>query len=136
MNREDMRSLLNHIITVSRHWHLEYAKLFISDSAYQQIVEDRDTFDKSLLEKGEDIINNIERESNVKSVEIFFDGHSTKFTTDDYSTNQLRQIVDMLEDNKDVDSQNTIKKVYIENDAIVGYEVTYQSEYKEKFTKE
>ena len=95
-----MLSLLHHIITVSRHWHLSYAQLFISGSAYDQIVKDRNTFDKDLLQKGEDIINGIEREGNIESIKVFLEGYNLLFTNKEYSSHQLEQILDSLKNQK------------------------------------
>ena len=128
-------SLLHHVITVSRHWHLEYARLFVHDNQYQQIVKDRNQFDKDLLKKGEDIINGIERESEIVKIAILSNGYKQEFSADEYTSNQLRQVADCLEGNRDIETQNSIKKLFIEKEDIIGYEVTYKSEYDEIFTK-
>lgn len=135
MNKQDMMNLLHHVITVGRHWHLEYARLFVHDNQYQQVVKDRNQFDKDLLKKGEDIINGIERKSEIVKVTILFNGYKQELTTDEYTSNQLRQIIDCLEENKDIETQNSIKKLFIEKDEIIGFEVTYKSEYDNIFTK-
>lgn len=135
MDKHEMMNLLHHIITVSRHWHLEYARLFVSDSAYQQIVEDRNSFDESLLKKGEDIINGIERESDIVKIVIYFEGHKVEFNTKEVSNDQLRHMTEALKNNEDIDLQNSSKKMYIKNNAIVGYEISYTSEYTEIFKK-
>lgn len=130
-----MINLLHHIITVSRHWHLSYAKLFVSGSAYEQIVKDRNMFDKDLLQKGADIINGLERESDIVKIVIYFEGHKVEFNTKEVSNDQLRHMTEALKNSKDIDLQNSSKKMYIKNDAIVGYEVSYNSEYTEIFKK-
>jgi len=135
MDKHEMMNLLHHIITVSRHWHLEYARLFVSDSAYQKIVEDRNMFDESLLKKGEDIINGLERESDIVKIIIYFEGHKVEFNTKEVSNDQLRHMTEALKNNEDIDLQNSSKKMYIKNDAIVGYEISYRSEYTEIFKK-
>lgn len=130
-----MINLLHHIITVSRHWHLSYAKLFMSGSAYEQIVKDRNTFDKDLLQKGVDIINGLERESDIVKIVIYFEGHKVEFNTKEISNDQLRHMTEALKNSEDIDLQNSSKKMYIKNDAIVGYEISYNSEYTEIFKK-
>ena len=135
MDREELLNLLHHIITVSRHWHLEYAKLFVSGSAYQQIVEDRNTFDRDLLQKGVDIINELESESDIVKIVIYFEGHKVEFNTKEVSNNQLRHMTEALKNDKGIDLQNSSKKMYVKNDAIVGYEISYKSEYTEIFKK-
>lgn len=135
MDREEMINLLHHIITVSRHWHLSYAKLFMSGSAYEQIVKDRNTFDKDLLQKGVDIINGLERESDIVKIVIYFEGHKVEFNTKEVSNDQLRHMTEALKNSEDIDLQNSSKKMYIKNDAIVGYEISYKSEYTEIFKK-
>ena|SRR5699024_6818858 len=135
MDKHEMMNLLHHIITVSRHWHLEYARLFVSDSAYQQIVKDRNMFDKDLLQKGVDIINGLERESDIVKIVIYFEGHKVEFNTKEVSNDQLRHMTEALKNNEDIDLQNSSKKMYIKNDAIVGYEISYRSEYTEIFKK-
>lgn len=130
-----MLNLLHHIITVSRHWHLSYAQLFISGSAYDQIVKDRNTFDRDLLQKGVDIINGLERESDIVKIVIYFEGHKVEFNTKEVSNDQLRHMTEALKNNEDIDLQNSSKKMYIKNNAIVGYEISYRSEYTEIFKK-
>ena len=130
-----MLNLLHHIITVSRHWHLSYAQLFISGSAYDQIVKDRNTFDKDLLQKGEDIINGIEREGNIKSIKVFLEGYDSLFTNKEYSSHQLEQILDSLKKSENIDTQTSIKVLFINKQCIYGYEVSYESEYDGIFTK-
>lgn len=136
MDKHEMMNLLHHIITVSRHWHLEYARLFVSDSAYQQIVEDRNTFDESLLKKGEDIINGIERESDIEKIIVYFNGHEVVFSKAENTHGQLRQMADKLESNKSINTQNATKKLYIDNDAVVGYEIIYKTEYSDLYKKD
>lgn len=130
-----MINLLHHIITVSRHWHLSYAKLFMSGSAYEQIVKDRNMFDKDLLQKGVDIINGLERESEIVKIVIYFEGHKVEFNTKEVSNDQLRHMTEALKNSKDIDLQNSSKKMYVKNDAIVGFEISYKSEYTEIFKK-
>jgi len=136
VDKWEMMDLLHHTISVGRHWHLEYARLFVSDSAFQQIVEDRNKFDKSLLQKGEDIINGIEREGNIEKIIIFFEGHEVVFSVEENTHEQLRQMADKLENDKNIDTQNATKKLYIDNDAVVGYEIVYKSEYTDLFKKD
>lgn len=130
-----MLNLLHHIITVSRHWHLSYAKLFVSGNAYDQIVKDRNAFDKDLLQKGVNIINGLERESDIVKIVIYFEGHQVEFNTKEVSNDQLRHMTEALKNNEDIDLQNSSKKMYIKKDAIVGYEISYNSEYTEIFKK-
>lgn len=136
MNKQDMMHLLNHLITQSKYWHLEYAKQNIIYSEYKKIEGYREQFDKDLLKKGEDIINGIESDSTIVNITVFLDGYSILLTRIDYTPNQLRQIVESLKQDKDIDNQNSTKKIYISNDNIVGFDVTYESEYKNKFHKE
>ena len=136
MDKHEMMNLLHHIITVSRHWHLEYARLFVSDSAYQQIVEDRNTFDESLLKKGENIINGIERESDIEKIIVYFNGHEVVFSKAENTHGQLRQMADKLESDSSIYTQNATKKLYIDNDAVVGYEIIYKTEYSELYKKD
>lgn len=135
MNRKDMLNLLHHIITVSRHWHLTYAREHATDKNYQQIVKDRNMFDESLLKKGEDIINDIERESNIHSITIFLKSYKVKLSIEEYSSYQLRQILDDLEFNSAIKEQSSLKKIVISKEEIIGYDVTYESEYEERFKK-
>ena len=79
MNRNDMIDLLNHLITTGRFWHLEYARQNVVNDEFQRIKKERDKFDKDLLKKGIDIINNIERDSNVKSITVFIKGQNLTF---------------------------------------------------------
>ena len=44
-------------------------------------------------------------------------------------------MTEALKNNEDIDLQNSSKKMYIKNDAIVGYEISYRSEYTEIFKK-
>ena len=135
MDREELLNLLHHIITVSRHWHLEYAREHATEKNYQQIVKDRNMFDKDLLQKGVDIINGLERESDIVKIVIYFEGHKVEFNTKEVSNDQLRHMTEALKNDKDIDLQNSSKKMYIKNDAIVGYEISYRSEYTEIFKK-
>lgn len=130
-----MLNLLHHIITVGSFWHLEYAREHATEKNYQQIVKDRNTFDRDLLQKGVDIINGLERESDIVKIVIYFEGHKVEFNTKEVSNDQLRHMTEALKNNEDIDLQNSSKKMYIKNNAIVGYEISYTSEYTEIFKK-
>lgn len=136
MNKKDMLNLLDHLITQSRYWHLEFAKKNIIQSEYEKIESYRDKFDRDLLKKGEDIINGIETDSNIVNITVFLKGYKILLSKNDYTTHQLRQILESLKAGHSVDDQNSSKKIYINKDNIVGFDVTYESEYKNKFHKE
>lgn len=136
MNKKDMLNLLDHLITQSRYWHLEFSKKNIIQSEYEKIESYRDKFDRDLLKKGEDIINGIETESNIVNITVFLKGYKILLTKNDYTTHQLRQILESLKAGHSIDDQNSSKKIYINKDNIVGFDVTYESEYKNKFHKE
>ena len=136
MNKKDMLNLLDHLITQSRYWHLEFCKKNIIQSEYEKIESYRDKFDRDLLKKGEDIINGIETESNIENITIFLKGYKILLSKNDYTTHQLRQILESLKAGHSIDDQNSSKKIYINKDNIVGFDVTYESEYKNKFHKE
>ncbi|QQV88433.1 hypothetical protein [Staphylococcus phage ZCSS1] len=136
MNKKDMLNLLDHLITQSRYWHLEFAKKNIIQSEYEKIESYRDKFDRDLLKKGEDIINGIETESNIVNITVFLKGYKVLLSKNDYTTHQLRQILESLKAGHSIDDQNSNKKIYINKDNIVGFDVTYESDYKNKFHKE
>ena len=136
MNKKDMLNLLDHLITQSRYWHLEFCKKNIIQSEYEKIESYRDKFDRDLLKKGEDIINGIETESNIENITIFLKGYKILLSKNDYTTHQLRQILESLKAGHSIDDQNSSKKIYINKENIVGFDVTYESEYKNKFHKE
>lgn len=136
MNKNDMMNLIDHLITQSRYWHLEFCKKNIIQSEYEKIESYRDKFDRDLLKKGEDIINGIETESNIENITIFLKGYKILLSKNDYTTHQLRQILESLKAGNSIDDQNSSKKIYINKDNIVGFDVTYESEYKNKFHKE
>lgn len=136
MNKKDMLNLLDHLITQSRYWHLEFCKKNIIQSEYEKIESYRDKFDRDLLKKGEDIINGIETESNIVNITVFLKGYKILLSKNDYTTHQLRQILESLKAGHSIDDQNSSKKIYINKDNIVGFDVTYESDYKNKFHKE
>lgn len=136
MNKKDMLNLIDHLITQSRYWHLEFCKKNIIQSEYEKIESYRDKFDRDLLKKGEDIINGIETESNIVNITVFLKGYKILLTKNDYTTHQLRQILESLKAGHSIDDQNSSKKIYINKDNIVGFDVTYESDYKNKFHKE
>lgn len=133
MNKNDMIDLLNHLITTGRFWHLEYAKQNVIGDEFQKIKKERDKFDNDLLKKGVDIINNIEPEGNIDKIILFMDNYKIIFSKEEYSSHQLEQILDSVKKSKNVYVHTSIKKLYIEKDCIVGYEVTYDSAYKDIF---
>lgn len=135
MNKNDMINLLNHLITTGRFWHLEYAKQNVVSDEFQRIKKERDKFDKDLLKKGIDIINDLERNSNVKNIKVFTEGQSLMFTNEEYSSHQLEQIRDCLKASKNIDIQNSNKLLFIDKENICGYEVSYKSQYNDIFTK-
>lgn len=135
MNKNDMIDLLNHLITTGRFWHLEYARQNVVSDEFQRIKKERDKFDKDLLKKGIDIINDLERNGNVKNITIFTEGQSLIFTDEEYSSHQLEQIRDCLKASKNIDIQNSNKVLFIDKENICGYEVSYKSQYNDIFTK-
>lgn len=135
MNKNDMIDLLNHLITTGRFWHLEYARQNVVSDEFQRIKKERDKFDKDLLKKGIDIINDLERNGNVKNITIFTEGQSLIFTNEEYSSHQLEQIRDCLKASKNIDIQNSNKVLFIDKENICGYEVSYKSQYNDIFTK-
>lgn len=135
MNKNDMLDLLNHLITTGRFWHLEYARQNVVSDEFQRIKKERDKFDKDLLKKGIDIINDLERNGNVKNITVFTEGQSLIFTNEEYSSHQLEQIRDCLKLSKNIDIQNSNKVLFINKENICGYEVSYKSQYNDIFTK-
>ena len=135
MNKNDMVDLLNHLITTGRFWHLEYAPQNVVNDEFQRIKKERDKFDKDLLKKGIDIINDLERNGNVKNITVFTEGQSLIFTNEEYSSPQLEQIRDCLKVSKNVDIQNSNKVLYINRQNIFGYEICYETQYNDIFTK-
>lgn len=135
MNKNDMINLLNHLITTGRFWHLEYARQNVVNDEFQRIKKERDKFDKDLLKKGIDIINDLESNGNVKSITIFTEGQSLIFTNEEYSSRQLEQIRDCLKTSKNIDIQNSNKVLFINKENICGYEISYETQYNSIFTK-
>lgn len=135
MNKQDILSLLKHTLSVGAFWQLEYAKKNVINSEYQKIKQYREKFDAELLRKGVDIINGIEAESNIVNITMFFENYKIVFTTEEYSSNQLHQILTKLEESKDIETQNATKKLYIEKGKIIGYDVTFESDYSNRFKK-
>ena len=135
MNKNDMIDLLNHLITAGRFWHLEYARQNVVNDEFQRIKKERDKFDKDLLKKGIDIINDLERDSNVESITVFIEGQSLKFTNKEYSSHQLEQIRYCLKLSKNIDIQNSSKVLFIDKQNICGYEISYETQYNSIFTK-
>ena len=135
LNKNDMVDLLNHLITTGRFWHLEYARQNVVNDEFQRIKKERDKFDKDLLKKGIDIINDIEGSSNVKSITVFTEGQSLIFTNKEYSPHQLEQILDCLKSSKNIDIQNSNKCLFINRQNICGYEISYETQYNSIFTK-
>lgn len=135
MNKNDMVDLLNHLITTGRFWHLEYARQNVVSDEFQRVKKERDKFDKDLLKKGIDIINDLERKGNVKNITVFTEGQSLIFTNEEYSSHQLEQIRDCLKASKNIDIQNSNKVLFIDKENICGYEVSYKSQYNDIFTK-
>ena len=133
MNKNDMINLLNHLITTGSFWHLEYARQNVVSDEFQRIKKERDKFDKDLLKKGIDIINDIEGNSNVKSITVFTEGQSLIFTNEEYSSHQLEQIRDCLKVSKNIDVQNSNKVLFINNQNIYGYEISYETQYSNTF---
>lgn len=130
-----MADLLNHLITTGRFWHLEYARQNVVSDEFQRIKKERDKFDKDLLKKGIDIINDLERNGNVKNIKVFTEGQSLIFTNEEYSSHQLKQIRDCLKTSKNIDIQNSNKVLFVDKENIYGYEVSYKTQYNDIFTK-
>ena len=134
MNKNDMIDLLNYLITTGRFWHLEYARQNVIEDEFQKIKKERDKFDDDILKKGIDIINGIEREGNIKSIKVFLEGYNSVFTNKEYSSHQLKRILDSLKESENIDIQTSIKVLFINKQCIYGYEVSYESEYNDIFT--
>lgn len=142
VNKTDMLSLIDHLITQARFWHLEYAKANIIPSEYEKIKSYRQKFDEDLYRKGEDIINHIESQSDVESITILLKGYSILLSSNleqesahHCTSHQLRQILESLKAKQSVDEQNSTNKLYIEESEIIGYTVTYKSDYQSEFHK-
>ena len=135
MNKNDMIDLLNHLITTGRFWHLEYARQNVVSNEFQRIKKERDKFDKDLLKKGIDIINDLERNGNVKNITVFTEGQSMIFTNEEYISHQLEQIRDCLKLSKNIDIQSSNKCLFINSQNIYGYEISYETQYNNIFTK-
>ena len=135
LNRNDMIDLLNHLIITGRFWHLEYARQNVVNDEFQRIKKERDKFDEDLLKKGIDIINDLERNGNVKNITVFTEGQSLIFTNEEYSSHQLEQIRDCLKVSKNIDIQSSNKVLFINGQNIYGYEICYETQYNDIFTK-
>ena len=135
MNKNDMIDFLNHLITTGRFWHLEYARQNVVNDEFQRIKKERDKFDKDLLKKGIDIINDLERNGNVRNITVFTEGQSLIFTNEEYSSRQLEQIRDCLKVSKNIDIQSSNKCLFINRQSICGYKISYETQYSNTFTK-
>lgn len=135
MNKNDMMNLIHPLISTGRFWHLEYAKLTVIDSEFQKIKSYREKFDEDLLKKGEDIINDIEREGNIKSIKVFVEGHCSIFANNEYTSYQLEQILESLKKSEDINIEGSVKVLSIDKESIHGYEVSYETEYDGIFRK-
>ena len=130
-----MIDLLNYLITTGRFWHLEYARQNVIEDEFLKIKKERDKFDNDILKKGLDIINSIEPEGNIKRIKVFLEGYNSVFTNKEYSSHQLEQILNSLKESENIDIQTSIKVLFINKQCIYGYEVSYESEYVDIFTK-
>lgn len=135
MNKNDMMNLIHHLISTGRFWHLEYAKLTVIYSEFQKIKSYREKFDEDLIKKGEDIINGIEREGNIKSIKVFLEGYDSIFTNKEYSSHQLEQILNSLKESQDIDIRSSNKALFINKQKIYGYEICCETKYNNIFTK-
>ena len=135
MNKNDMIDLLNYLITTGRFWHLEYARQNVIEDEFQKIKKERDKFDNDILKKGLDIINSIEPEGNIKRIKVFIEGQYLTFTNKEYSSCQLEKILESLKKSEDIDIEGTVKVLSIDKESVLGYEVSYESEYDKTFTK-
>ena len=135
MNKNDIMNLIHHLISTGRFWHLEYARLTVIDSEFQKIKSYREKFDEDLLKKGEDIINGIEREGNIKSIKVFLEGQCSTFTNKEYTSCQLEKILESLKKSEDIYIEGSVKVLSIDKESIRGYEVSYDTEYDDIFRK-
>ena len=135
MNKNDMIDLLNYLITTGRFWHLEYARQNVIEDEFQKIKKERDKFDNDILKKGLDIINSIEPEGNIKRIKVFIEGQYLTFTNKEYTSCQLEKILESLKKSEDIDIEGTVKVLSIDKESVLGYEVSYESEYDKTFTK-
>ena len=135
MNKNDIMNLIHHLISTGRFWHLEYARLTVIDSEFQKIKSYREKFDEDLLKKGEDIINGIEREGNIKSIKVFLEGQCSTFTNKEYTSCQLEKILESLKKSEDIYIEGSVKVLSIDKESVRGYEVSYDTEYDDIFRK-
>ena len=135
LNKNDMIDLLNYLITTGRFWHLEYARQNVIEDEFQKIKKERDKFDNDILKKGLDIINSIEPEGNIKRIKVFIEGQYLTFTNKEYTSCQLEKILESLKKSEDIDIEGTVKVLSIDKESVLGYEVSYESEYDKTFTK-
>ena len=130
-----MIDLLNYLITTGRFWHLEYARQNVIEDEFRKIKKERDKFDNDILKKGLDIINSTEPEGNIKRIKVFIEGQYLTFTNKEYTSCQLEKILESLKKSEDIDIEGTVKVLSIGKESVLGYEVSYETEYDGIFRK-
>src|SRR5699024_10493450 len=133
LNKNDMIDLLNYLITTGRFWHLEYARQNVIEDEFQKIKKERDKFDNDILKKGLDIINSIEQKGNIKRIKVLLEVQCSTFTNKEYTSYQLRKILESLKKSEDIDIEGSVKVLSIDKESVRGYEVSYDTEYDDIF---
>lgn len=151
MNEKEIYRLCDYLINSSRYWHLEYAKRTLIDSEYNKIVKERDKFDKLLKKRVDDLLNDnysskpTDKNSYnqifnedvlmVKCIKVYTESNSIELTKDDYTKEELEQVIKSLEEGKDLKVKSFYKDVFLDSSAIKGYEVEHTSSYENHVKK-
>lgn len=150
-NKKETLRLINYLIDNMSMWHINYARVVLIPSEVDKLIKEHEKFDDLLRKRGEflvnseeedtvddletynEIMNTTEDEKMIQSIDIYTTGRVITVNKQDYTKEELDIIENKLEIGVEVKLESDYKKLCIPVESIVGYEVTYVSQYEEKF---
>ena len=150
-NEKEILRMIDYLVDNMSMWHINYARAVLIPSEVEKLVREHEKFDDLLKKRGEwlvkgsdtdsiddletynQIMSNQKDEKMIQEIDIYTYGETVKVDNEHYSSNELDEIINKIEQAEDIKIKSNYKLLCIDYTKIIGYEVTYASSYEEKF---
>lgn len=150
-NEKEILRMIDYLVDNMSMWHINYARAVLIPSEVDKIIKEHEKFDDLLKKRGEwlvkgsdtdsiddletynQIMNNQKDEMMIQEIDIYTQGKTIKVDNEHYSSEELSEIINKIEQLEDIKIKSDYKLLCIDYAKIIGYEVTYASSYEEQF---
>lgn len=132
-NRQEIYNLIYYLLDNGYLWHMQYANTVLIPSEVQNIMKEREKFNKSILERADKLLGK-DNSNTIKSIDIYVCSCKETLDRNNFTNEQLNNVKNQLEQDRPVDIKSEYKTVYISEYS--GYQVTYVKDYEKRMSKQ